>query len=266
MNKNVNEEGCIYGTWEMWDNTWVIAYGKAVYCFLLIGEEKALLIDTAYGKGDIRALVESITDKPVYVANTHGHFDHTGGNALWEKVYGSREATKDMKKAFNPDMEAEMKRKPYPDYEIEEIGDGYSFELGNRRVEVIDIPAHHPGSVAYLDHGRRLLFSGDEMEAGQVLMFLDKKVTIPAHLENMKKLKKRGEEFDFICPSHNGLPLNKSYIDDFIGLDTAIMEGNQQVQENLAGFGFPPVMGSFFGTHMNVERAKFGKASMIYLK
>ena len=80
-NPNVNEHGYIYGKWQNFPDTWVICYHGTLYCYLLIGSEKAMLIDTAYGDGDLRAFVETITDKPVMVCNTHGHFDHTGGNA-----------------------------------------------------------------------------------------------------------------------------------------------------------------------------------------
>ena len=46
-NPNVMEDrGYIYGKWMTFDNTWTIPFG-GVYCYLLVGEEKALLIDTA---------------------------------------------------------------------------------------------------------------------------------------------------------------------------------------------------------------------------
>ena len=38
-----------------------------VYTTLIIGEEKALLIDTGYGFGDLAAFVRTLTDKPLEV-------------------------------------------------------------------------------------------------------------------------------------------------------------------------------------------------------
>ena len=50
------------------------------------GRERAALIDSGLGIGDIRATVGSLTDLEVMVANTHHHWDHVGGNAGFSKV------------------------------------------------------------------------------------------------------------------------------------------------------------------------------------
>ena len=58
-----------------------------VYTTLIIGEEKALLIDTGYGFGDLAGFVRTLTDKPLEVVLTHGHTDHCGGNSQFPMVY-----------------------------------------------------------------------------------------------------------------------------------------------------------------------------------
>ena len=47
-----------------------------VYAYLIVGSERALLIDTCYSITGIKKYVEQITTLPVDVVNTHGHFDH----------------------------------------------------------------------------------------------------------------------------------------------------------------------------------------------
>lgn len=54
---------------------------------LICGECGALLLDTGYGIGNLKSVIEQLTDKPVSVFNTHWHGDHTGGNSQFENVY-----------------------------------------------------------------------------------------------------------------------------------------------------------------------------------
>lgn len=75
-----------YMAWKLDEKTWVISFMEGTeYIYLLEGKEKALLLDTGYGIGHLRAFVETLTDKPVIVANTHFHPDHSAGNGEWEK-------------------------------------------------------------------------------------------------------------------------------------------------------------------------------------
>lgn len=243
-----------------------------MYCYLIIGEERALLFDTAYGIGNLRAFVEGITDKPVMVVNSHGHFDHTGGNPWWPEVWAGPSAEEGMKVAFSPEMQEDFNKKPYPDYTVHTVREGHIFDLGGRQLEVIEIPAHHESSIALLDRSNRALYSGDELEAGQVLLFvrnhlLPLREVVTNHLNNMKKLKAHWDEFDTIYPAHNGPQLYKSYIDDYIALAEHILAGDSQIMPNLAGFGWAPsVEGSGFDKNGPFERAQYGGASFIYVK
>ena len=57
------------------------------FCFLVLGEKKAALIDTGSGFGDIRQLVSQFTSLPVQVLLTHGHMDHCGGVFFFEEAW-----------------------------------------------------------------------------------------------------------------------------------------------------------------------------------
>lgn len=263
-NPNINERGYIYGKWTAFPDTWVINYHGSLYCYLLIGEEKAMLIDTAYGDGDLRAFVETITDKPVMVCNTHGHFDHTGGNAFWEEAWMAPESEADAKKPFGPEMEKRFLSMPHPDYAIHYLHDGDVIDLGGRKVSVVTIGCHHPGSLAYIDDKSRCVYSGDELESGQVLYLrpdLSGLEQAALHKKNMEKLLAREGEYDLVCPAHNGSPISKQYIRDFIELDSRILSGTQHIEENLAGNGFGPVH-ELMGR--KAERASYGLASACY--
>jgi hydroxyacylglutathione hydrolase len=251
-----DDEG--YHYWEMFPDTWAIQYGEGLYCFLLVGQEKALLIDTGYGRGDFPNVVDRLTDKPIVLANTHGHYDHTGGNAWFPKAYMHPEAAKIARKSFGPIDPAFWANMPYPDYEIECIEDGYVFDLGGREVEALHTPCHSSGSLTFLDHGQRLLFPGDEFDSAQANLFgYD---TIPAFLSNMKRLKAREAEYDYILPQHNGCPITKRYVDDFIRNAEDILAGHPHYAVVDDAPGYEP--GGPWG--MDRIRSRVGHSSIVY--
>ena len=57
-----------------------------VNSYLILGSERAVLLDTGMGISNIRAVVEELTDLPVLVVNSHYHFDHVGGNHLFDDI------------------------------------------------------------------------------------------------------------------------------------------------------------------------------------
>lgn len=270
---NQDEHGNLFGKWQIAPNTWCITNRWANFIYLLIGEEKAMLIDTGSAEGNLREFVETITDKPVMVVNTHGHFDHTGGNSCWAKAWMTKEAAEYAKVPFSPMHREWFESKGYPDYQIHELADGDIIELGNRQVEVIAIGAHSEGSIALLDRTSRAMFTGDELESGQVLWFvrdhaLPPKEVAAIHKRNMEKLLSYRKEYDWLWPAHNGVPLLPDiYLQDFISLDDQIMEGTAKVMPNTGGFGFPSdtsQAGGPFAQYGKLERAEYRTASVVY--
>ena len=57
-----------------------------VNSYLIVGSQRAVLFDTGMGIRNIRAEVEQLTDLPVLVVNSHYHFDHAGGNHLFDDI------------------------------------------------------------------------------------------------------------------------------------------------------------------------------------
>lgn len=234
----------IFGTFVNWKydaHTWFITgLDGTLYMYLLEGEEKALLIDTAYGLCDLKSYCEKLTDKPIVVVNTHGHLDHAGGNGYFEEVMMHPNAPVDF--ATFEGGPCDITKLPHPDYKKKFISEGDVIDLGGRKVEVFDITAHSNGSLAFLDKNSRLLFVGDELESAQVLMYeiaedanhpYDFAGRVKQHKANMEKLWEHRDEFDFCCPNHNGAPIAKEYILDYIGLSDAILDGTVTVENEL---------------------------------
>lgn len=156
-----------------------------VSMFLIIGSERALLVDTGVGIGDLAGFLPRLTDKPVDVVVTHNHRDHAGNAPRFERIYMSVK-DKEIAPIVRPWTSAPSRRQfahrtlgmyperayPWTDEDIVEftpeqepevigVEDGYVFDLGNRKEKVILVPGHTPGSLAILDDLTGCLLAGD---------------------------------------------------------------------------------------------------------
>ncbi len=234
-----------YTAWKADDVTWFINFmNGSENMYLLEGDEKALLIDTGYGAGNLKAFVETLTDKPVIVANTHFHPDHAAGNGEFEAAYMSKGAEIDAPSVYGEGaVPFDLNALPHPDYEKIFVDEGFKIELGGRTIEILSVkPAHCNSSLFYLDRGHRMLFCGDEMESAQVLLYDNSKNSeAPYHVkdrllnfkENTQRMKDLSGEYDYLLPNHNGFPIAKSYLDEYIELVDRIFDGTAKIEDKL---------------------------------
>ena len=200
------------------NNVWRIDDHGGGNIYLVIGNEKALLIDTGNGVADLAGTVKTLTDLPLMVVNTHGHPDHAGGNFQFSKVYANpldAEITKHFtsEEFHNSTIERTIQANPemdslfikditgYGTPEYIPIQDGYIFDLGNRKLEVIETPGHTKGSIVLLDATNRLLFSGDNNNL-TVWLFLEDCLPLETYLQTLINLDKRCDAFDYLLPGH----------------------------------------------------------------
>lgn len=211
---------------EIQDDLFQIAVGLDSTCmYVLVTRDKALVVDTQtvaeFEGKTISDYVKSITDKPLVVVNTHPHRDHISGNAQFGEVYASAPAIEEIKAA------ATRANTPIT-YTLKPLKDGDVIDLGDRKIEAIAIGAHSPGSIAFLDQKTGYLFTGDEIDPGQVVGMNPEKIQL--HHANMKKLyDKFYGKVSMIIPAHNGAPVTKRYIKYFMDLDAKVMAGTAPV-------------------------------------
>ena len=55
---NIDEKGMLFGKWCSMPGVWTLTNRWQNFMFLIVGEEKAMLIDTGYGEGNLREIVE----------------------------------------------------------------------------------------------------------------------------------------------------------------------------------------------------------------
>lgn len=144
---------------------------SAVYSYLVIGEKRAVLIDTGCGLGNLKEYVDHLTDKPYTVLLTHGHVDHAGGASLFPEVYLNEADWKlaaehtqlavrvgylsSHVKAEEADLAAPKEEGYLP------LDDKDRFDLGGLHVAACAFPGHTPGSMAFLIEEDGIMLLGD---------------------------------------------------------------------------------------------------------
>ena len=237
-------------------------------CYLIEGNERALLIDGLTGVGSLKAFVRELTELPVMMAATHGHIDHVG--AAWE--YGEvfinpddialmytphhSEPAGRLGFASAPSFTGEPKRtvptladvpaprpvKTYPIYE------GDIFDLGGIQIEVIQVPGHTQGTVVLLDRAARVVYSGDACNAN-TLLCLPGSTTIEEYKESLLHFKTFQKDFDVMYGGHGAVAVPNTIIDDGIAMCERILSGTDESVETPAIDGGTAFLGSARGTN-----------------
>jgi len=134
-------------------------------CYLLCCEEsrKAALIDPGDRSSEIASFLKEGSYELCYIINTHGHFDHTGGNRFfagksvpivlhrldWELMKSGGGAS-----YFGLDFE------PSPEPSID-ASEKASITFGNVTLEILHTPGHTMGHISLYHSITRSLFCGD---------------------------------------------------------------------------------------------------------
>ena len=141
---------------------------EANFIYLLIGSDKALLIDTG-AVADPKAMplaktiLELLPEKdhkrlPMLVAHTHRHLDHRAGDPQFASLPSVQVVPFDLEgvRAF---------------FGFTDWPNGIAhLELGGRTVDVIPTPGHNQTHVAFYDDRTGILFSGDFLMPARLLI------------------------------------------------------------------------------------------------
>lgn len=217
---------------------------------LVIGQNKAALIDTGCGIGNLCKAVKEVTSKPVMIINTHTHADHLGSNRQFDEIamfdhplshQVSKEGVshqvmqteildenlviKPWPKGFNPNSFS------LPPFSVSRwLSDGDRIDLGGRVLEVIHTPGEAPDHICLLDRIGRILFSGDILVFGSVWTHLE-----GGSLKNLmmsyKRLMAHLDDFDHIMPSHNEPWLDKSLLPESLSGAEKVVSGQAEYRE-----------------------------------
>lgn len=240
-------------------DTWEIDEFDCASIFLLVGSEKAMLIDTGIGVGDLYGAVRQITDKPLIVVITHGHGDHIGNAWQFDEIYinpkdrdkviykpkeermayprsmasrmhGSRPTIYQIHNLYGYDVEKDI-IDPDPEkvknQKIHDLVEGMTFDLGGGRIiTAYSCEGHTAGQMMLLDEQTRSLFVGDGLNYNLGVVATPVETT----LEGLKKMEALSPKYDGIYNGHHdfrglGMPLGDDCLPNAIAILEDAMKG-----------------------------------------
>lgn len=214
--------------------------------YLILGRERAVLLDTGMGISDIRVEVERLTQLPVTVVVTHGHYDHIGDNHRYKEIWafdsdidvGRIEQGKTRQACahyLTPDAYLELPPEFDPDtYQIlpskvtRRLQHLEVIDLGGRKLTVHHTPGHTSGSICLLESRDHLLFTGDTLYTGMMFAHFEDS-DFNQYRESIQYLVDLMPQVNHLCPSHNEAYVPKLFL-------LQLQEAFQQVADDTAPF------------------------------
>lgn len=194
---------------------------------LLVGEKRALLVDTGYGLEDVHTFVRSITPLPLTVVLTHGHHDHCMGVRWFRETWMFPEDTED----FRTYTSIEKRRDVLTMAEAHGVvvGDEEAFlreefampaplqeqtmDLGGITAQILHCPGHTPGSCVVLVRERSLLLTGDDWNPCTWLFF-PRALGVRGYRRNVRAL--LSLSFRYVLCSHQPVLFPRSKMECFL--------------------------------------------------
>jgi glyoxylase-like metal-dependent hydrolase (beta-lactamase superfamily II) len=143
-------------------------------CFVVGCQEtnQTAVIDPGGDVDLILAALKKDNLKVAAIINTHGHFDHVGGNKSLKEASGAdlmiHKLDAPMLGQLNQMGAAwgmKVEDSPSPD---RFLADGDVVDFGNLKLKVIHTPGHSPGGICLYIESQKALFTGDTLFAGSI--------------------------------------------------------------------------------------------------
>lgn len=167
------------------DQTYVIEEPKSSQgnvSYLFLGDSKALMLDTGTGENSpkdgskIKHILTQITTLPIDLLLSHFHFDHNQNIAEFDRVvfpdlpFLRQAVSTDEVYTFTGE---DLFWGSYPgEVQVAEwLPLNTDIDLGNRSIQLVNLPGHTDESVIIVDQKNKLAFMGDYLYNGALFIF-----------------------------------------------------------------------------------------------
>lgn len=210
-----------------------------VCMYLVEGTQRAVLLDTGFGFGDLKGYVESLTDKPYVVLLSHGHMDHAGGAGQFDTVFLNEQdwelekwhSTRERRiwdvrhgPGGMPEGVTEADFLPSRTEAYLTLEEGDEFFLGGVTVKPIAVPGHTAGSLIFLIPEDRIAIFGDACGEHTLLLFKES-VPICDYQKGLLHMQEYADQFDIVLRNHGSFSSPKQILADSIELCGEILAG-----------------------------------------
>lgn len=157
--------------------------GLNVDCYLVLGNQKAALIDTLQEEENLYDIVKEITSLPLIVLLTHAHPDHAG--KACQKLIAKQVPVymqKEDQSLLDLFVNGEWKN------EITLIEGNEVFDLGEYTLKTLRVPGHTKGSLVFLNEEHEEVFTDDAIGSGGFWMQLDHCLPLHEYKKNVERL------------------------------------------------------------------------------
>lgn len=189
--------------------------------FLFKGTQKAVLIDSGMGRGDLKSYVTQFSGGlPITAIFTHNHGDHIGQSDQF--VRDSREY---IGAPDRPGLVRFLQRRGIPDDVIAKnvipAHNGERIDIGGRSLVLYAVPGHTAGSMVIFDPQTGNLFSGDAFGSNSptipdAFWIQFNPAPLDVYWSAVKRVRSElGNKVKYIMTGHNDRPLKgETYLDN----------------------------------------------------
>jgi glyoxylase-like metal-dependent hydrolase (beta-lactamase superfamily II) len=219
---------------------------EEVISYLVIGRNRAALIDTGMGIGDLPMAVGRLTRLPIIVINTDADYLHCGANHNYREIATHAAEAPRVERGWTGEEVADallphkIWRPLPPDFNplayqvlpsrvTRFLAEGDYVDLGGRRLRILHTPGHAAGSLCVQDETSGTLFTGDTLAPTAIPAWEDGS-DADQLLASFERLGREAGQVTRVCPGHHLTPLGPDFLTEAAAAVARVRSGATRVE------------------------------------